>query len=123
MVNETRTKAGLVVEAADAREVHHFALLIGFGAGAVCPSLVFEAIVDRIAWDKSSADLATAEKNYLRAVTKGVIKVMSKMGISTIASYTGARSSKRSALPRTHDRVLPQHVVQDRRHRARRDFA
>ncbi len=92
MVNEkTRTKAGLVIEAADAREVHHFALLIGFGAGAVCPSLAFEAILDRIAWDKSSADPAIAEKNFLRAATKGVIKVMSKMGISTIASYTGAQ--------------------------------
>ena len=92
MVNEkTRTKAGLVIEAADAREVHHFALLIGFGAGAVCPSLAFEAILDRIAWDKSSADPQTAEKNFLRAATKGVIKVMSKMGISTIASYTGAQ--------------------------------
>jgi glutamate synthase (NADPH/NADH) large chain len=87
----TRTKAALIVDAADAREVHHFALLLGYGAAAICPSVLFEAIEDRIAWDKSSADPATAAHNYLRAASKGVIKVMSKMGISTVASYTGAQ--------------------------------
>ncbi len=87
----TRTQAALVVDAADAREVHHFALLLGYGAAAVCPSVAFEAIEDRIAWDKSQADPNLAAHNYLRAASKGVIKVMSKMGISTVASYTGAQ--------------------------------
>ncbi len=88
---KTRTQVGLVVDAADAREVHHFALLVGYGAGAICPSLTMEAIEDRIAWDQSTADPAVARHNYLRAASKGVIKVMSKMGISTVASYTGAQ--------------------------------
>ena len=87
----SRTRAALIVDAADAREVHHFALLLGYGAAAICPSVVFEAIEDRIAWDKSNADPTTAAYNYLRAASKGVIKVMSKMGISTVASYTGAQ--------------------------------
>lgn len=86
-----RTKAGLIVDAADAREVHHFALLLSYGAAAICPSVVMELIEDRIAWDQSSADIQTGRENYLRAASKGVIKVMSKMGISTVASYTGAQ--------------------------------
>ncbi|MGH1503562.1 MAG: glutamate synthase large subunit [Acidimicrobiales bacterium] len=88
---KSRTRVGLIVDAADAREVHHFALLLGFGAAAICPSLIMETIEDRIAWDKSAADITTARENYLRAASKGVIKVMSKMGISTVASYTGAQ--------------------------------
>jgi glutamate synthase (NADPH) large chain len=88
---KTRTQVGLVVGAADAREVHHFALLIGFGAGAICPSVAFETIEDRIARGESAGDPATAIRNYIKAATKGVIKVMSKMGISTVASYTGAQ--------------------------------
>ncbi len=88
---KTRTQVGLVIDAADVREVHHFALLLGYGAGAVCPSLTFEAIEDRIAWDQSTVDPAVAAHNYLRAASKGVVKVMSKMGISTVASYTGAQ--------------------------------
>ncbi len=88
---KTRTQAGLIIDAADAREVHHFALLLGYGAAAICPSVVMEAIEDRIAWDKSAADIYTARENYLRAASKGVVKVMSKMGISTVASYTGAQ--------------------------------
>ncbi len=88
---KTRLRVGIVVDAADAREVHHFALLLGFGAGAVCPSVVFEVIEDRIAWDRSSADVLTGYYNYVRAAAKGVIKVMSKMGISTVASYASAQ--------------------------------
>ncbi len=92
MVREkTRTRVGIIVNAADAREVHHFALLLGFGANAICPSLVFESVEDRIARGVSAADLAQAADNYVKAATKGVIKVMSKMGISTVASYTGAQ--------------------------------
>jgi glutamate synthase (NADPH/NADH) large chain len=88
---KTRTQVGLIVGAADAREVHHFALLIGYGAGAVCPMIAFETIEDRIARGDWVGDPAKAARNYVKAATKGVVKVMSKMGISTIASYTGAQ--------------------------------
>ncbi|MEZ5228950.1 MAG: glutamate synthase central domain-containing protein [Acidimicrobiales bacterium] len=88
---KTRLRVGIIVDAADAREVHHFALLLGYGAGAVCPSVVFEAIEDRIAWDRSNADFLTGSYNYVRAASKGVIKVMSKMGISTVSSYASAQ--------------------------------
>ncbi len=86
-----RTQTGLVIDAADAREVHHFALLLGCGASAICPSLVFETIRARIAAGRSAADPDQADQNYVRAASTGVIKVMSKMGISTVASYTGAQ--------------------------------
>ena len=89
-----RTQAGLVVECGDAREVHHMALLIGFGAGAVNPYLAFESIEDMIIEDLhglGGADPKTAVKKYIKATGKGVLKVMSKMGVSTVASYTGAQ--------------------------------
>ena len=88
----TRTRVGLVVETGEAREVHHMCLLIGFGARAVNPYLAFETIEDRIA--EGLADLHDPTKaiaNYIKASSKGVLKVMSKMGISTVASYTGAQ--------------------------------
>ena len=91
---KSRTKVGLVVEAGDAREVHHMALLIGFGAGAVNPYLAFESIEDMIAeglHGLGGADPRKAVRNYIKAAGKGVLKVMSKMGISTVASYTGAQ--------------------------------
>jgi glutamate synthase (NADPH/NADH) large chain len=86
-----RTMVGLIVDSADAREVHHFALLLGCGADAVCPSLAFESIRHRLIQADSHLDVATAEGNYIKAASTGVIKVMSKMGISTVASYTGAQ--------------------------------
>jgi glutamate synthase (NADPH/NADH) large chain len=89
-----RTMAGLVVESGDAREVHHMALLIGYGAGAVNPYLAFESVEDLIATDMhglGGMDPAVAIRNYIKACGKGVLKVMSKMGVSTIASYTGAQ--------------------------------
>ncbi|OBB25634.1 glutamate synthase subunit alpha [Mycolicibacterium peregrinum] len=88
----TRTKVGLVVEAGDAREVHHMAMLCGFGAAAVNPYMAFESIedmVDRGVIAGITSDQAKA--NYVKAAGKGVLKVMSKMGISTLASYTGAQ--------------------------------
>jgi glutamate synthase (NADPH/NADH) large chain len=87
-----RTKVGLVVETGEAREVHHIALLIGYGAAAVNPYLAFETIDDLVASgaiQRIAAPQAIA--NYVKALCKGVLKVMSKMGISTIASYTGAQ--------------------------------
>ena len=89
-----RTMAGLVVESGDAREVHHMALLIGYGAGAINPYLAFESIEDLIAHDMhglGAMDAHKAVKNYIKACGKGVLKVMSKMGVSTVASYTGAQ--------------------------------
>jgi glutamate synthase (NADPH/NADH) large chain len=89
-----RTKAGLVVECGDAREVHHMALLIGYGAGAVNPYLAFESIEDLIAEGMhglGGIDPKKAIKNYIKSCGKGVLKVMSKMGVSTVASYTGAQ--------------------------------
>ncbi|MFC7674724.1 glutamate synthase large subunit [Mycolicibacterium sp. GCM10028919] len=88
----TRTQVGLVVEAGDAREVHHMAALVGFGAAAINPYMAFESIedmVDRGVITGISSDKAKA--NYSKAAGKGVLKVMSKMGISTLASYTGAQ--------------------------------
>ena len=84
----------LVVESGDAREVHHMALLIGYGAGAINPYLAFESIEDLIAegmHGMGDLDPHQAIRNYIKAANKGVLKVMSKMGVSTVASYTGAQ--------------------------------
>jgi glutamate synthase (NADPH/NADH) large chain len=89
---KTRTQVGLVVESGDAREVHHMALLKGFGAAAINPYLAFETIDDMIASGMLTGVTARqAQKNYIKGTSKGIIKVMSKMGISTVASYTGAQ--------------------------------
>ena len=88
-----RTKVALVVETGDAREVHHMALLIGYGAAAVNPYLAFESIEDLIReGELTGIEPAAAVRNYLKALGKGVMKVMSKMGISTVGSYTGAQA-------------------------------
>ncbi|MGV0993478.1 MAG: glutamate synthase large subunit [Mycobacterium sp.] len=88
----TRTQVGLIVEAGDAREVHHMAMLIGFGAAAINPYMAFESISDMIERGViSGLDREKALQNYIKAASKGVLKVMSKMGISTLASYTGAQ--------------------------------
>ena len=93
-----RTKVGLIVQSGDAREVHHMALLVGFGAGAINPYLAFESIEDMIAAEDGRGmhglggmDPKKAVNNYIKAAGKGVLKVMSKMGVSTVASYTGAQ--------------------------------
>ena len=90
--NRTRTEVGLVVECGDAREVHHMALLLGYGAGAINPYLAIESIEDLIEEGAiTEIDSKTAVRNYIKACSKGVLKIMSKMGISTVASYTGAQ--------------------------------
>jgi glutamate synthase (NADPH/NADH) large chain len=89
---KSRTRVGLVVECGDAREVHHMALLMGYGAAAINPYLAFETIEDLI--DQGVITGITKHKavrNFVKASTKGVLKIMSKMGISTVASYTGAQ--------------------------------
>ncbi|OIQ99107.1 ferredoxin-dependent glutamate synthase 1 [mine drainage metagenome] len=80
-----RTSTGLVIDTGSAREVHHFALLAGYGAEAVCPWLTFETIKGM------AADSYTANKNFVKAISKGLYKVMSKMGISTYQSYCGGQ--------------------------------
>ncbi|MCL4421715.1 MAG: glutamate synthase large subunit [Actinobacteria bacterium] len=92
VLEKTRTRVGLLVECGDAREVHHMALLLGYGAAAVNPYLVFESIEDMIATGRlEGVTPRQAITNYIKAASKGVLKVMSKMGISTVASYTGAQ--------------------------------
>ena len=86
-----RTQVGLLVETGEAREVHHFALLIGYGAGSINPYLALDTIHELAGEGVLAVDAKTATKNYLKALQKGVIKVMSKMGISTIQSYRGAQ--------------------------------
>ena len=89
---KTRTRVGLVVESGDAREVHHMALLKGYGAAAINPYLAFETIDDMIASGYlTGVTPRQAQRNYIKGASKGIIKVMSKMGISTVASYTGAQ--------------------------------
>jgi glutamate synthase (NADPH/NADH) large chain len=88
-----RLMVALVVETGDAREVHHVAMLIGYGAAAVNPYLAFESIEDLIReGELTGIDQGTAIRNYVKALGKGVVKVMSKMGISTVGSYTGAQA-------------------------------
>jgi len=87
-----RTRCGLVIETGDAREVHHMCLLIGYGAGAVNPWVAFETIDDLIRQGLlPGVDRKTAVKNYIKALNKGILKVMAKMGISTLQSYCGAQ--------------------------------
>jgi len=92
---KSRTRAGLVVEAGDVRECHHVALLIGFGAAAVNPYLAVESVRDLVRRGVLAGDPKISEKkaeaNLLKALGKGLLKIMSKMGVSTVASYTGAQ--------------------------------
>ena len=88
---QTRTRISLVVEAGDVREVHHVALLIGYGAAAVNPYLAMETVEDLALRGYLDVAPDVAVRNLIRALGKGVLKVMSKMGISTIMSYRGAQ--------------------------------
>jgi glutamate synthase (NADPH) large chain len=87
----TRTRVGLVLETGEPREVHHFALLIGYGASAINPYLAFESLHDLVRRGLLAGDAEHAEQKYVKAVSKGIVKVISKMGISTIQSYHGAQ--------------------------------
>ena len=87
-----RTKVGLIVESGDVREVHHVALLIGFGAAAVNPYLAMESVEDLVRRGVvTDISAEKAVRNLVKGLGKGLLKVMSKMGISTVASYTGAQ--------------------------------
>jgi len=89
-----RTRATLVVETGEAREVHDFACLLGYGAEAICPTLALETVAGLAADDKLGADRpppVEAQQRYRRSVEEGVLKVLSKMGIGDVASYCGAQ--------------------------------
>ena len=86
-----RVQTALVVESGEIREVMHAALLLGFGASALNPYMAFAILDKLVARKEIQLDYATAEKNYIKAICKGLFKVMSKMGISTIRSYRGAK--------------------------------
>ncbi|HEU5033372.1 MAG TPA: glutamate synthase large subunit [Mycobacteriales bacterium] len=88
---KTRTTVGLIVESGDVREVHHVALLVGYGAAAVNPYLAMETVEDLVRAKVIDLPVEKAIRNYIKALGKGVLKVMSKMGVSTVASYTGAQ--------------------------------
>jgi glutamate synthase (ferredoxin) len=88
----TRTQVGLVLESGEPREVHHFSLLVGYGCGAINPYMVYETLDAMIREGLLvNIDLDTAIKNFIKAATKGIIKVASKIGISTMQSYRGAQ--------------------------------
>ena len=88
---KTRTRVGLVVETGEARECHHMALLIGYGASAVNPYLAIETVAELAASGRIGVEPGKAVRNLIKAYAKGILKIMSKMGVSTIASYTGAQ--------------------------------
>ncbi|MCX7897284.1 MAG: glutamate synthase-related protein [Rhodocyclaceae bacterium] len=100
-----RTSTGLVVDTGSAREVHHFALLAGYGAEAVCPWLAYATIAAMVG---KQGDVAKAQKNFIKAIGKGLYKVMSKMGISTYQSYCGAQIFEAIGLSQAFiDRYFP----------------
>ena len=86
-----RVQTALIVESGEIRETMHAALLLGYGASALCPYMTFAILDDLVKKGKIQEEYATAEKNYIKAVDKGLKKIMSKMGISTIRSYRGAK--------------------------------
>ena len=87
-----RTSAALIIEAGDVREVHHVALLLGYGASAVCPYLAYESIDDLVEkGELTAATSSDARYQYGKGLNKGIVKTMSKMGVSTVASYVGSQ--------------------------------
>ena len=119
----TRLQAGLVLESGEPREVHHFATLIGYGASAINPYLMFESLAELVEDGRlpEGMDVDEAEDRVVKGIAKGLLKTISKMGISTIQSYTGAQIFEAVGLaPELIDAPLPRHRVADRRHRHRR---
>nr|WP_034574261.1 glutamate synthase-related protein [Helicobacter saguini] len=86
-----RTKASIIIESAEPREIHHFACLLGYGATAVCPYLVFDSINLLIHQGRLNLNYDKACSNFINAVSSGIIKIASKMGVSTLQSYNGAQ--------------------------------
>ncbi len=88
---QKRVQTALIVESGEIREVMHAALLLGYGASALCPYMTFAVLDNLVKTHRIQEDYATAESHYIKAVDKGLKKIMSKMGISTIRSYRGAK--------------------------------
>ena len=88
---QKRVQTALIVESGEIREVMHAALLLGYGASAICPYMTYAVLDDLVRNHRIQEEYSTAEKNYIKAVDKGLKKIMSKMGISTIRSYRGAK--------------------------------
>ena len=88
---QKRVQTALIIESGEIREVMHAALLLGYGASAICPYMTFAVLDDLVKRGEIQLNYETAEKNYIKAVCKGLFKIMSKMGISTIRSYRGAK--------------------------------
>ncbi|MGL5681941.1 MAG: glutamate synthase large subunit [Marinifilaceae bacterium] len=86
-----RVQIALIVESGEPREVMHFALLFGYGASAVCPYLAYAVLDNQVKQHEILLDYQTAQQHYIKAVSKGLLKIMSKMGISTLMSYKGAK--------------------------------
>ena len=86
-----RTRVSIIIESAEPREVHHFALLFGYGADCVNPYLAYEAVAGLVDEGRLNLSKNTAEHNYIKAVEKGILKILSKMGIATLQSYKGAQ--------------------------------
>ena len=105
----TRTQVGLVVESGEPREVHHFALLLGYGAAAINPYLAFETIQNMVETGLiATTDVRSATANYVKAINKGIIKVISKMGISTTQGYCGAQVFEAIGI---HDSVIDKYFT------------
>ena len=88
---QKRVQTALIVESGEIREVMHAALLLGYGASAICPYMAYAVLDDLVKKGEVQMNYETAEKNYIKAICKGLYKIMSKMGISTIRSYRGAK--------------------------------
>ena len=117
-----RTSVGLVVETGEAREVHHFCCLAGYGAEAINPYLAFETLIAMKAEFPEKIDDKEVVKRYIKSIDKGILKVMSKMGISTYQSYCGAQIFDAVGLQQGIRRpVFLRHRDHDRGRRARRD--
>ena len=86
-----RTKCSIIVETGEAREVHHFSVLAGYGAEAIHPYLALESLREIMDSQNNFKNINELEKKYIKAIGKGILKVMSKMGISTYQSYNGAQ--------------------------------
>ena len=113
-----RMQTGLVVETGEAREVHHFCVLAGYGAEAINPYLAFETLEQIRVRQGLSLKPYEVQKNYIKAIGKGVLKVMSKMGISTYQSYCGAQIFDAVGLSTDFiEKYLHRHRLDHRRHR------
>lgn len=113
-----RTKVSIIVESGEAREVHHFAALIGYGADAINPYLAYATYKQEIDEGRLDISYEEAVSKYGKSITEGVVKVMSKMGISTVQSYRGAQIFEGGRnQPRCDRPLFHRYCITARRHR------